>query len=56
VLVEWADRAPAYLAGLAWGGIIWVEITIVGQEEREVSLEMRQLDPAGHSPHGWEDA
>jgi tRNA threonylcarbamoyladenosine biosynthesis protein TsaE len=56
VLVEWADRAPAYLADLAWGGIIWVEITIVGQEEREVSLEMRQLDPAGHSPHGWEDA
>src|SRR5437763_3075942 len=38
VAVEWADRAPTYLAGIAAGEVIWIDLEITGPEERIISV------------------
>jgi tRNA threonylcarbamoyladenosine biosynthesis protein TsaE len=36
--VEWADRAAAYLGGLAWDCAIWIDLEIVGPDDRLIRV------------------
>jgi tRNA threonylcarbamoyladenosine biosynthesis protein TsaE len=38
VAVEWADRAPTHLAGIATGEVIWIGLEITGPEERIICV------------------
>jgi tRNA threonylcarbamoyladenosine biosynthesis protein TsaE len=55
VIVEWADRDPDYLAELAAGEIVWVDLQVLGPDEREIRLETG-LPPALGVAAGRKDA